>query len=185
MAINAGIFCMIEKRINKFGENGTFATKDIPKGTLLFSYSEWIEDEEFGWKVLTVEEAESLPDSEKDIFMKYGYDVDFGLVTGPTSDQYVINHSNFMNHSCDPNMWYDQDDNIVAKRDIRAGEELTIDYANFIVNFDQTFECGCGSVNCRKFIRKDDWKLLVNEYQMNFPKFIQKEIKKLYVKIPV
>ncbi|TGK40329.1 SET domain-containing protein [Leptospira andrefontaineae] len=175
---------MIERRTNKFGENGIFASQPIAKGTLLFSYSEWIEDEEFGWKVLSVSEADELPEEEKEIFMKYGYDVDFGLVTGPSGSEFVINHSNFMNHSCDPNMWYDQTDNIIAKRDIEVGEELNIDYGNFVVNFDQTFECACGSSNCRKFIRKDDWKLLLPQYNLNFPTFMHKEIKKILVKVP-
>ncbi|PJZ71485.1 SET domain-containing protein-lysine N-methyltransferase [Leptospira perolatii] len=175
---------MIERRTNKFGENGIFASAPIAKGTLLFSYSEWIEDEEFGWSVLSVPEVEALPESEREIFMKYGYDVDFGLMTGPSGSEFVVNNSNFMNHSCNPNMWYDQNDNIIAKRDIEVGEELTIDYANFVVNFDQTFECRCGAQSCRKFIRKDDWKLLLPDYNLNFPAFMHKEIRKFLIKVP-
>jgi SET domain-containing protein len=33
------------------------------------------------------------------------------------------------NHSCDPNLWHADVVTITARRDIAAGEELTIDYA--------------------------------------------------------
>src|SRR5262245_17355356 len=33
------------------------------------------------------------------------------------------------NHSCDPNLWWEGPYDLVARRDIAAGEELTNDYA--------------------------------------------------------
>ena len=84
--------------------------------------------------------------------------------------------SNFMNHSCDPNMVYGLDDDIVASRDIEAGEELTIDYGNFIVNVDQDFECGCGHRSCRHRILRDDWIDLVPRLGFSFPRFMHDEI---------
>src|SRR4051794_18325559 len=35
----------------------------------------------------------------------------------------------YMNHSCDPNTWWQDDDTLVARRDIQVGEEVTYDYA--------------------------------------------------------
>ncbi len=57
----------------------------------------------------------------------------------------------FVNHSCDPNTrsYRGRD---IAKRTIRAGEEITSDYvAGGTVS--QAFRCRCGSVNCRHTIQ--------------------------------
>lgn len=35
----------------------------------------------------------------------------------------------FMNHSCDPNVWLKDEVTLIARRDIKPKEELTIDYA--------------------------------------------------------
>ncbi len=34
-----------------------------------------------------------------------------------------------LNHSCDSNLWMADEATVVARRDIAAGEELTLDYA--------------------------------------------------------
>jgi uncharacterized protein len=173
------LLAMIEKRIGRFDDYCLYATRDIAKGTLLFSFQDWIEDEKEGWLDLPVSKVDSLPAETKQVFLKYGYDHDFGRIVGPSDKKYAKNDSNFMNHSCDPNMVYDQKDNIIAKRDIKKGEELTIDYANFVVNVDQDFTCRCGASNCRKHIKKDDWKKLCHEIGYGFPTFMHKEIKKI------
>ncbi|WCL48692.1 SET domain-containing protein [Leptospira sp. GIMC2001] len=170
---------MIDKRLNSHGDFGLYAAVDIPAQTLLFSYDEWIEDEKFGWVTLSLEELEALPPEDRDHFLKYGYDIEFDKIIGTLEHENARNHSNFMNHSCDPNMMYDTNDNIIAKRHIKAGEELNIDYGNFIVNVDQNFICRCGSHNCRGRITKDDWRNLVSELGFNFPKFMHPEIEKI------
>ena len=38
----------------------------------------------------------------------------------------------FMNHSCDPNTWMEDEVTISARRDIQAGEEITADYALWV-----------------------------------------------------
>jgi D-alanine-D-alanine ligase len=42
--------------------------------------------------------------------------------------------------------------NLVAVRDIDAGEELTLDYTTFATPEMASFECSCRSSNCRGFI---------------------------------
>ena len=37
--------------------------------------------------------------------------------------------ADFMNHSCDPNVWMQDEVTLVARREIAADEEVTIDYA--------------------------------------------------------
>jgi SET domain-containing protein len=168
---------MIEKKIGTFSDFALYAGAEIKKGALLFSFADWIEDEKEGWLRLKSSQLSTLPEDVKKVFLKYGYDHDWDEMVGPTNSKFAKNDSNFMNHSCDPNMVYDEKDNIIAKRDIKKGEELTIDYANFVVNVDQDFECRCGAKNCRKHIKKDDWKILCKEIGLNFPTFMHAKIK--------
>lgn len=55
------------------------------------------------------------------------------------------------NHSCDPNTAY-RGLNVVALRDISAGEELTLDYGTFLGEHMEPFECRCGKPACRGFV---------------------------------
>lgn len=63
-----------------------------------------------------------------------------------------------LNHACDPNAWLDGL-NLVARRDIAAGEELTVEYATFCGPSMAAFECRCGSPDCRGTIRGTDYLL--------------------------
>jgi D-alanine-D-alanine ligase-like ATP-grasp enzyme len=61
-----------------------------------------------------------------------------------------------LNHSCDPNAWNALGNglNVVARRHITAGEEITMDYATFVGFFPEmtSFPCRCGSELCRGMI---------------------------------
>ena len=63
-----------------------------------------------------------------------------------------------INHSCDPNTWLEGLD-LVARRDIAAGDELTIDYASFCGPSMSPFECTCRAPECRRVIRASDHML--------------------------
>lgn len=166
------------KKTEKSGK-GLFTDKFIKKETLIFNYEEWIEDEKMGWLTIDAEDLDKFNSDEKFRFLRYSYDIDFGKITGTLDWNYARHPSNFMNHSCEPNMIYGKNNSIIAARDIQTYEELTIDYGTFIVNVDQNFICTCGSKHCRKIIRKDDWKNLITIYHEHFPEFIVHEIRKL------
>ena len=55
------------------------------------------------------------------------------------------------NHSCDPNTFFDGL-NVLATRAIKKDEELTLDYAQFLDENMEPFQCQCGSANCRGLI---------------------------------
>jgi D-alanine-D-alanine ligase len=55
------------------------------------------------------------------------------------------------NHSCDPNTSFDGLNMLTAKN-ISKGQELTLDYAEFLDENMEPFECHCGSSICRGFI---------------------------------
>lgn len=52
------------------------------------------------------------------------------------------------NHSCDPNTQFDGLD-VVATRAVAEGEELTLDYATFVDETAEAFDCRCGAPGCR------------------------------------
>ena len=63
----------------------------------------------------------------------------------------------FSNHSCEPNIGLRGQIIFVAMRNIRAGEELTHDWA-MTDNDDSSTDCRCGARNCRGRITGKDWQ---------------------------
>lgn len=70
--------------------------------------------------------------------------------------------SDYLNHSCNPNIGFRDALSIIAIKDIIAGEELTIDYSFF--ECDSTWKlkntCNCGAHCCRKVVTGEDWKTI-------------------------
>jgi hypothetical protein len=64
----------------------------------------------------------------------------------------------FGNHSCDPNLWHTGAFALSARRDIAAGEEVTVDYATQTAEPDFVLGCRCGSTLCRGTVTGDDWR---------------------------
>jgi len=61
-----------------------------------------------------------------------------------------------INHSCDPNAWLDGL-NVIARRNIKKGEQVTMDYATFCCDNMETFHCKCKSLDCRGIITGEDY----------------------------
>jgi hypothetical protein len=85
-----------------------------------------------------------------------------------------------LNHSCDPNAWMADEVTVVARRDIAAGEEVTVDYA---LQSGQPVDlveahCRCGSAACRHTITGDDWRIpeLQTRYAGHFSPFLERRI---------
>lgn len=85
------------------------------------------------------------------------------------SETHVVNEQGderFMNHACDPNTWWADDDTMIARRDIQPGEELTYDYATTEVTIPFEMDCRCSSANCRGRVSNRDY--LNPEWQARF-----------------
>ena len=86
----------------------------------------------------------------------------------------------FINHSCDPNLWMQDEVTLAARRDITAGEEVTMDYAMHFAdpNWKMKNLCECSSPLCRKSITGKDWKLkeLQDRYGSHFSPLINRLI---------
>lgn len=87
-----------------------------------------------------------------------------------------------INHSCDANLWLQDEVTIVARRAIARAEELTLDYALTTVEphwqLDQP--CHCGTAACRHIVTGNDWQLpdVQQRYQGHFAPFINERIRK-------
>jgi uncharacterized protein len=83
----------------------------------------------------------------------------------------------FINHSCEPNVGFAGNIVLVAMRDIRAGEELTTDYALFD-DHDQAMECRCGTPSCRGTVSGRDWQRpdLQRVYGSYFSSYLQRRL---------
>ncbi len=117
---------------------GCFALEDIPVGTLLGEYT---------GPIISFEEADD----------KYGEDEEtylFSLEGDKCIDATHIEHQmKYVNHCCDPNCEATEEKDRVfyhAKKDIKAGEELTVDYQLISENEDK---CLCGTIACRGTMR--------------------------------
>ncbi|HEV8573134.1 MAG TPA: SET domain-containing protein [Dehalococcoidia bacterium] len=122
---------------------GVFAARDFEAGQLIFEMRE----------TRLVTEDDPLLDGEQERHCDWVADGRQVLLPEP---------GRYINHSCDPNAWKQYRNVIrrceIARRHIRAGEEITHDYC--IDGFgDVVWECNCGSARCRKIIHSDFFEL--------------------------
>lgn len=82
----------------------------------------------------------------------FAVDIDSHLVLPPDT------RAHYANHSCDPSMWLGAPLELVARRDLPAGAELTIDYG--VISDDATFRmgCTCRATACRRTVSGIDWQ---------------------------
>jgi hypothetical protein len=83
--------------------------------------------------------------------------IDDDLFIAPVTEEERELSMLYSNHSCDANLGMRGEITFVAMRDIRAGEELTHDWA-MTDDDDYSVECKCGVPNCRKILTGKDWQ---------------------------
>jgi SET domain-containing protein len=66
--------------------------------------------------------------------------------------------AHFGNHSCDPNLHVGGPYQLVARRAIEAGEELTVDYGTISGAESFSMACRCGAESCRGVVTNDRWR---------------------------
>ncbi len=128
---------------NAIAGYGIYATQNIKAGDVIFKL------EEASQRIVTRRYVEERwNEQEKETFRRYAY---------PLSQEVFLlwddNPSNWapQNHSCNPNTQY-EGLNVIASRPIKKGEELTLNYASFLDEHMEPFQCQCGSYNCAKWI---------------------------------
>ena len=120
---------------------GVFASRDFKKGDF----------------VLVIDDSHVVEDESQLTPEQHEFDLDY------LGDKIILMQEpeKYINHSCDPNVCVRTEisvRNVYAMREIFQGDEITCDYS---VNGDNegTFECHCGSKNCRKVYQGNFFKL--------------------------
>lgn len=156
---------------SKIHYDGVFAAQPFKKGETLM---------EFGGAFVTRAEAHEGDYRPRSIWA-VGGDAYLAL---PESDTAASLDEN-LNHSCDANSWLADEVLLVARRDIEAGEEITLDQGTW--NFDEAEytvdaeDCTCGSPICRVRLTENDWKLaeVQKRYRGHFHPLVQAMIEAL------
>ncbi len=132
---------------------------------------------EFGGELISKEEAFSGNYRSRSVWI---VDENSYLALPKSDTQESLDEN--LNHSCDANTWLIDEVTIVAKRDIEAEEEITLDQGtwNFEDNAytDNEEPCSCGAKGCRKVLTENDWKIpnVQERYKGHFHPMIQKMI---------
>ncbi len=128
---------------NSIAGYGIYASRDINAGEIIFK------GEGRSQRIITKRFVEkNWTEDEKLHFRRYAY---------PISDETFILWDEDpaewapQNHCCDPNTFFDGL-NVLAIIPISKDQELTLDYANFLDDEMEPFDCQCGSPNCRKTV---------------------------------
>ncbi|CAA9232723.1 MAG: hypothetical protein AVDCRST_MAG41-1072 [uncultured Corynebacteriales bacterium] len=152
----------LELRASPVHGRGVYATAPIPAGARLQVIG--------GTVVTTAEKAAGA------VRLEPGRDYNEGQLD---EDLWILSPVDeglnyFFNHSCDPNST-----GLVARRDIAAGEEVTMDYAIEIADDDyELAPCRCGTALCRGRVTGDDWRRpdLQARYGDEFFPFLRRRI---------
>ncbi len=100
------------------------------------------------------------------------------LFVCPVSQEEQDESMLYINHSCNPNVGMRGDIVFVTIEDVKAGDELTIDYA-MMDNLDYSMTCACGSELCRKIITGQDYLLPeLKKYGKYLSAYIQTKLEK-------
>ena len=86
----------------------------------------------------------------------------------------------FLNHSCNPSVGIKGSVSIVALRNLKEGEEITIDYSTIEGDPRWEMKCMCGEKNCRDIIRSIHF-LPESQFRKYLP-FVSNYFKKVYLK---
>ncbi len=130
------------------GDYGMFATRDIAEGEPILIF------EEQPHHLVTLRHVEEhWGEPHRTWFDRYAWPLteEVWVTWSPDSEEWKP-----VNHSCDPTGWLTGLD-VVARRDLAAGDEITLEYATFYDERMPAFECSCGAATCRGIVRGDDW----------------------------
>jgi SET domain-containing protein len=106
-----------------------------------------------------IQEVLKLSPEEQETLLHYGYQYRDVIVMERAPEKY-------MNHSCDPNTWWADDETMVARRNIQPGEEITYDYSTTELAIPFEMQCRCNAPICRKRVTHLDY--LLPEWQARF-----------------
>ncbi|MGC1320550.1 MAG: SET domain-containing protein-lysine N-methyltransferase [Candidatus Udaeobacter sp.] len=134
-----------EVRESKIHGRGLFAITDIAKNEIVAVKGGHIVD------------RKTLREKITPVLGPVEIQIDGDLFIAPVTEEERELSMLYSNHSCDANLGMRGEITFVAMRDIRAGEELTHDWA-MTDDDDYSVECNCGALDCRKTLTGKDWQ---------------------------
>jgi len=160
-----------EVQESKIHGRGLFATGDIAK------------DEIIAVKGGHIVDGKTLREEITPVLGPVEIQIGDDLFIAPVNDEERELSMLYLNHSCDSNLGVRGEITFVAMRDIRAGEELTHDWA-MTDDDDYSIECNCGASDCRKILTGKDWQRsdLQKRYAGYFSAYLARKIALLEVR---
>jgi uncharacterized protein len=154
-----------EVRDSTIHGRGVFATAPIEKGEVVLVKG--------GYIVSRQQLRDQITPRLGPVEIQIGQDLFITPVTADEREGSML----YTNHSCDPNIGVRGDITFVALRNIRAGEELTHDWAT-TDDDDYSVQCKCGSIQCRGTLTGKDWQRpeLQARYAGYFSAYLQEKI---------
>jgi SET domain-containing protein len=161
-----------EVRESKIHGRGLFSTADIAK------------DEIVAMKGGRIVDRKTLREKITPRLGPVEIQIDDDLFIAPVTDKERELSMLYLNHSCAANLGMRGEITFVAMRDIRAGEELTHDWAT-TDDDDYSVECKCGASNCRKIVTGKDWQRpeLQRRYAGYFSAYLARKIATLDTRV--
>lgn len=103
---------------------GLFAGEDISAGEMIWTFAPGFD------RIYSCEEYDALPEPARIFIEKYGYWSNGKIFFTADFDRHT-------NHSDNPNTYMAESGDMIAKRDIRRGEEITSNYRDFDEKWEQ------------------------------------------------
>jgi len=154
-----------EVRESKIHGRGLFATANIAKNEIVAVKGGHIVD------------RKTLREKITPVLGPVEIQIDENLFIAPVTKEERELSMLYSNHSCDPNLGIRGEITFVAMRDVRAGEELTHDWA-MTDDDNYSIGCNCGASDCRKMLTGKDWQRpdLQKRYAGYFSAYLSRRI---------
>jgi hypothetical protein len=142
---------------------GWFTTTDLPIGTAIAR---------MGGRLVSTAQLRALIDAADYYVDSIVVDDDLQLVLPPGTPIH------YGNHSCDPNLGWMDAYTLATVRDVRAGDELTSDYATSTADPEFVLYCHCETYRCRQIVEGTDWTIpqLQERYAGKWVPYLQRLI---------
>lgn len=128
---------------------GSFVTRDVRAGEVVMAF------EEGAHHLVSRTHVEAHWDEDRRArFQRHAWPLtdDVWVVWGDDPETWTP-----INHSCDPSAWL-EGLNVVARRDMKTGEEITLEYATLYDERMASFACTCDAPACRGTICGTDYR---------------------------
>lgn len=148
----------IEIRPSKLlpGEVGMFAVRPLKKDSIVIDAKHYS-----GLRLISWKDFKKFDAITREKIMGYCPGTPEGFFA--PKDLNYLSIAWHMNHSCNPNIGFSANDDFIAMRNIKAGEELCWDYGFDEPNPAFKMSCKCGQRSCRKVVTGNDWKVLMKD----------------------